>query len=536
MRYSSKVLATALSAAMLMSACSSGSSSSTAASTAGTTNTNSSPASSAVSETPKELVEITSWVWDRGSIPTDQGTLEDNWWTQYTDEAMAQKGIKVNYVITPRAQEAEMLSTMLAAGTAPDVLHTGQAALVNTYINGGGVADLTEAVEKYGQNLTNLYNEETLKWGTKNGSIYGFYHLNNGFLATTWIRKDMLDELGMDVPTTPTEYRDLLVAAKETYGAEGISATAFQGDSFTHVNEVLWPAFVKEEITELDLWKPIMLIDGYKDCLKYVNELYNEGLVREFILDSDESLFRQAISTGELFSFVGFGHYPYHSAYGNLYDNLRQNDADAELIATYPWVNESLGINYYSEPRGANPMTNYFFFVPATSKHVDEAVQYLDWLASDEVYNAAVIGFEGVDYEWVDGVPTVTDNEHYLATVPWIEPQYGTLGKAFTNDPEKFKANYMKDFNPAYYEGITANAKVFQDIGVICPTLTEAKDVYDDKRATLSDIEKTARVQLIMCKPEEFDALWDSFMSEYLAAGAEEAWADLQDCWAKMGN
>jgi ABC-type glycerol-3-phosphate transport system substrate-binding protein len=54
------------------------------------------------------------------------------------NEAMAEYGIKVLLRPSPpRAQEAEMLSTMLAAGTAPDVLHTNQAALVSTYINNG---------------------------------------------------------------------------------------------------------------------------------------------------------------------------------------------------------------------------------------------------------------------------------------------------------------------------------------------------------------------------------------------------------------
>ena len=527
MRYHVRALSILLGASMLLSACSSQSES---ASSVG-----SSAQQGSSTEQPKELVEITQWVWDRGTIPADQGTLEDNWWTQYVDEHMAEKGIKVTYVITPRAQEAEMLSTMLAAGTAPDVLHTNQQALVNTYINGGGIADLTSAVEQYGENLKKLYTGETINWGQKDGKIYGFYHLNNGFLPTTWVRKDMLDELGMDIPTNPTEYHEMLLAAKEQFG-DTISPFAFQGDKFTHVQDVVLPAFYQEELTEIDLWKPILLVDGLKECLQYLNTMYNEGLIRDFILDSDESLFRQAVSRGELFSFCAFGHYPYHSAYGNLYDNLRQNDPDAELIAIYPWTNEKLGKNYYAEPREANPMANYFVCVPASSKHVDEAVMYIDWMASDDAYLPSVLGFEGVDYAWENDMPVIIDNDHYTATVTWIEPQYGTLGKAFTTDPEKFKANYMKDFNSDYYEEIKANAKVFQDMPVMCPTITATTEMYDERRPTPTDIRNTAIPQLIMCTPEEFEGLWNSFQEEYKAAGAEEAWADMQAAWTAMGN
>ena len=532
-----KLAAGALGAVLLLTACSGSpsSASSSAPSSGGGSSAAPSPSSSASQAAPKETVEITQWVWDRGTIPADQGTLEDNWWTKYIDEHMAPLGIKVSYIITPRAQEAEMLSTMLAAGTAPDVLHTNQQALINTYINGGGVADLTSAVETYGQNLKKLYDDETLKWGMKDGKIYGVYHLNNGFLASTWIRKDMLDQLGLDIPTNPTEYHDMLLAAKAKFG-DSIAPFAFQGNKFGNASDIILPAFFKEDITPIDLWKPVLLVDGMKECLQYLNTLYNEGLIRDFILDSDESLFKAAISRGELFSFCAFGHYPYHSAYGNLYDNLRQNQPEAELIATFPWKNEALGKNYYTETRSSNPMANYFVCVPASSKHVEQAVQYIDWMASDDAYLPSVLGFEGVDYAWENDMPKMIDVDHYNATIAWIEPQYGTLGKAFTTDPEKFKADYMKNFNPDYFDAIKKDSKVFQDIPVMCPTITATTEVYDEKRPTLTDIANTAIPQLIMCKAEEFDKLWDSFQSEYKAAGAEEAWADLQAAWTAMGN
>jgi len=481
-----------------------------------------------------ELVEITQWVWDRGTIPADQGTLEDNWWTKYVNEKMAEKGIKVSYVITPRAQEAEMLSTMLAAGTAPDVLHTNQAALVSTYINNGGIADLAPYMDEYGANLKALYGEDKLAWGMKGDKLYGFWHLDNGFLGTTWVRKDLLDKMGMDIPTTPDEYYEMLVAAKAAY--PDLAPNAFQSYTFAYVDTVTLGAFVKGDFTEIDLWKPIMMVDGIKEALQYWNKIYNEGLMREFTLDKDESLYKAAISNGELFSFIGAGHYPYHSAYGNLYDNLRQNEPEAELISIWPWSNPN-GKNYYYMNHDDNPMAGYMFCVPATSKAVKESVIYMDWLANmDEAYLPSVIGFENTDYEWQDGYPAVIDDEHYKSTVTWIEPQYGTLGKAFADDPELFKKNYMKDYNKDYHEAIIRDSKVFQEMAVLCPSLTASTEVYDNNKPTLNDIWNTAKTQLIMCDSAQFDALWEQFYGEYMAAGAEESWADLQRAWKEMGN
>ena len=173
-----------LMAVLPLGACSNGSGTTGQTDNSGTTGS----AGSADAAKPAETVEITQWVWDRGTIPADQGTLEDNWWTKYMNEAMAEYGIKVSYVITPRAQEAEMLSTMLAAGTAPDILHTNQAALVSTYIHNRGIADLSSYMDEYGANLKELYGEEMIKWGMKGDKLYGFYHLDNGFLGTTWVR------------------------------------------------------------------------------------------------------------------------------------------------------------------------------------------------------------------------------------------------------------------------------------------------------------------------------------------------------------
>lgn len=520
-----------LMAVLPLGACSNGGGTTGQTDNSGTTGS----AGSADAAKPAETVEITQWVWDRGTIPADQGTLEDNWWTKYMNEAMAEYGIKVSYVITPRAQEAEMLSTMLAAGTAPDILHTNQAALVSTYINNGGIADLSSYMDEYGANLKELYGEEMIKWGMKGDKLYGFYHLDNGFLGTTWVRKDLLDKMGMDIPTNPEEYHEMLLAAKSEYPELG--TFAFQGAEFAHVDTVVLGAFLKEEVTELDLWKPIMLVDDTKECLQYLNTLYNEGLIRDFLLDKDESLFKAAISNGELFSFTAAGHYPYHSAYGNLYDNLRKNQPEAEMVSIWPWYNSTLDKNYYYLNHDDNPMAGYIFCVPATSKHVKESVIYLNWLADmDEAYLPAVMGFEGVDYEWQDEFPAVIDEAHYKGTVTWIEPQYGTLGKAFASDAELFRLNYMKDYNKDYHEAILRDSKVFQEMSVLCPTITAVTEVYDNNLPTLKDLWKTAKAQLIMCAPDQFDALWDSFMQEYLTAGAEESWEDLQNAWKEMGN
>ncbi len=67
-------------------------------------------------------------------------------------------------------------------------------------------------------------------------------------MGTTWVRKDLLDKMGMDIPTNPDEFHEMLLAAKSEYPE--LASFAFQGAEFAHVDTVVLGAFVKEEVTD----------------------------------------------------------------------------------------------------------------------------------------------------------------------------------------------------------------------------------------------------------------------------------------------
>ena len=121
---------------------------------------------------PKALQEITVLAWDRGIIPTEQGTIENNWWTQYVNDNMAKLGIKVRYVPVPRAQESQKLPTMLAAGDAPDVCFSYDKALYGLYVKNGALLDYTNLINRYGKNIKKQFSADDLALGKLNGRIY----------------------------------------------------------------------------------------------------------------------------------------------------------------------------------------------------------------------------------------------------------------------------------------------------------------------------------------------------------------------------
>lgn len=490
-------------------------------------------------EIPEEdLIEITEIVWDRGTIPADQGTLEDNWWVDYVNEQMRPLGIKVNYVIVPKQQNTELLSTMLAANNAPDLVKTSDIALLKSYISKGGVADMGPYLKEFGQNILNFYSDEELKDGQSEGRQYMLYHKQNDFMRTTFVRKDWLDQLNIPLPSNPQEFRDMLAAIKENDPGnvgDPLITLGMIGQVFSAWDMVMLPAFVNEEPTVEKLLTPRIMWPEAKECLRYLNGLYNDGLLGEFVLDKDESLFRQKIARGEMAAFIASGQYPYHSAYGNLYDTLRGNQPEAKLTAIWPWQNES-GQNYYQIYDSA-PMYKYMWFIPSSCKNVEAVVKYLNWMSSEEGYMVGCLGVEGEDYVMEDGVPKpLVDTEN--SRVTWIEPQYGTIGKPFNGaeDKDYFIKNYIKDFNSDYHEEILATAKCLSEVKYYRPTLSVPTPVTDEVSATLAQMQTDNIAKIICAAPGEFDRIYDQFLEDYKNAGGQESAEEQIAAYKQMGN
>lgn len=474
---------------------------------------------------PAELVEITQIVWDRGTIPGSMGDLENNWWVDYVNEQMAPLGIKVSFVTVPYKQNAELLSTMMAANNAPDLIKLSDMALLKSFISSGGVADMAPYIEQYGQNLKTFYGEDGLADGQIDGAQYYVYHKQNDFMRTTFIREDWLDAIGMDMPTTPEELREVLRAIRDQDPGnvgDALVPMGMSSQSFIGWDMVILPAFLKEEPDAEKLLTPFIMWPETKECFRYLNSLYNEGLLGEFILDKDESLFRQKIARGEMAAFVQNGQYPYHSAYGNLYDTLRGNDPKAKLTAIWPFSNEN-GENLYQLYQ-TPPTYKYAWYIPASSKNAEAAVKYLNWMASDAGYMVGCLGIEGEDYVMDNGVPKVTLAEGADSRVTWIEPQYGTVGKPYNAaaDKDKFILNYIKDFNPDYHEEIKATAKCLSDVKLYPPILKTPTPVSDKVAAPLAQM-MTDNVAKLICAPEaDFDKMFDDFVADYAASGGQE--------------
>ena len=143
---------------------------------------------------------------------------------------------------------------------------------------------------------------------------------------------------------------------------------------------------------------------GYREYLRWVNDLYNDGLMdKEFFASTDEVLQSNFVN-GKLAAYDANVGHNVDILRGGLLQSLKNKDKDAEMIAI-----RSMESNVYE---GENFVPAYgegglIMFVPKTydEEQVEAAVTYLDWLSTEEGGFTIYHGFEGEHFDYnEDGV------------------------------------------------------------------------------------------------------------------------------------
>ena len=139
-------------------------------------------------------------------------TVDDNAWLDLY--AVNNIVTDVLYEVDP-SQEATKLSAAIMSGNYPDVFSTNSSEYRNN-VESGAVADITEVYEKYATDELKAYMAAdggmALESLRIDGKLYGLPRINNDPYAAAhvmWIRKDWLDNLGLEIPTTMEELQEV---------------------------------------------------------------------------------------------------------------------------------------------------------------------------------------------------------------------------------------------------------------------------------------------------------------------------------------
>lgn len=473
-------------------------------------------------------VTITVEVFDRSNAP-EGSTVIDNKWVDYINENMSKVGIKVEFVAVPRSEEVSKVQLMMASGTGPDLMLCYTGSIVEGFFNDGGTYDLAPYVDgaDQAQNLRAYVGEECLNVGRNADKALWAIPARRSVTASQnlFIRKDWLDELGMQVPTTVDEMYTVIKAFKEKNpdGRDDVIASGFStckksSDILGVMSYAFSNSVADEKTFKINAGSPADMIysdPGIGEYFKWMNKLYNEGLMDpEYYVGNDQTM-KEDFVNGKLGVFEINVNYNVDSMRGSLLQTLKQNDPDADIVSIPPLKNVNDGQQYNT----GYPVNGAFVFVPQTCKNVEAAVTYLDWLATQEGGFTLFHGMEGEHFNYdAEKTPVIIDAALNATDKDWIRHDLFLIGnQGYYKTPEEFAKATSKEA-PGYEQYVIDNYNN-ASLGIVRNDSTFTAPTFTEKNTEISLIRDEYFVKLVTCKPEEFDSNLAEFKTKLKNAG-----------------
>lgn len=460
-------------------------------------------------------------IFERGDVPAGGGTITDNELTRWIQKEFGDKNnIKMDFVSVPRQQESQQLNVLMAAGEAPDIVFTYSFNLFYKFYKQGGLTDLTEYVDK-AENLKSFLGEDVLESGRIDGKqvLIPAKRMIEGREAQL-IRQDWLDKLGMKAPTNTEEFYQVLKAFKEKDpGNVGEKLIPWGISMHTpHFLDLVNTFVETDKMTEAEnAVTPPNMKPGFKEGIRFMNKLYNEGLISpDFALDKDRKQMEAAFSNG----YVGFvcddlGR-PLQS--GGYYGTLKQMVPTAKLTAVDTWTDKN-----GKTRKEIYPSYSLFCAVPKNSKNAEAAVKYLDWMSQPDVLRTLQFGWEGKTYTTdSDGYPKIIETDE-AKKLHWYNLGFDTAlvvnGKFFENKEKSVILNAKATGeNQELYMDCYANSVKDGYVPVALPSTEELEKYSTGCNEKYNEL----LTKSIMAAPGEFDRVYDSLQTEFEEIGGKQ--------------
>ena len=456
----------------------------------------------------------------------------DNYWTKWIQENFGDKyNVNVEFVSIGRSTEVQDFTQLLSAGSAPPfIFHYDYPNILAYYAQGAYQELNADEIAYYAPTF----------WGTMGDIIKDYGVIDDKLMVVmgdrtelvssnfgTLIRKDWMDELGIEMPTNLDEYNDMLLKFKEAgygFGSEPLLAKSFNFD----YNFRGWPNDAEGRALNSDLAVASFTWEPTKEYLRNLNYEYQNGLIDpDFYLDTDGNQSKSNFVAGKAAT------YPCYINAGtqeNVIDPLLAQNPDAEIAILDPAAKSPAG----EAPQGREywPFGMiYGINADATDEERIAAWMYVEWMSQPDVIDTLQNGFEGKNYEVTeDGIKAPAgytgeeklsnnDNGDYWCLVN-ANKQYET--------EEEWRKSIIFSNAPVGYEylieDILAYNDKYEEYFTPDTCFTVPIDTLAEYSSDLAELWKESYVQLVTkaATDEEFESMYESMSQSYLDAGYQE--------------
>lgn len=316
-------------------------------------------------------------------------------------------GIRIEY-IHPTDATGESFNLMLASGELPDIIMSRWC----QFPGGGGKAvtdgyilPLNEIVEKYSPDfLAALDKYDARKYfSTDDGKLFfypGIWDYDAVNTSGFMLRKDWLDELGLEVPETIDEWEHVLRKFKDKKGATAPFTSTFQPfyeGGFSGAYGFKLDFYIENGEIKNGYEHP-----EYKTMLETIIRWRDEGLFDKNFSTMDQGTMITNMLTGKTGAIYG----AQGSVMGNIMGAATENGYDL-VAAPYPSLVK--GEQCTMAKKQAQAISQMGAAITTQCEDVELAARWLNYGYTNAGRLAYAFGIEGESYEMVDGEPVYTD-------------------------------------------------------------------------------------------------------------------------------
>lgn len=462
------------------------------------------------------------------------------------------------YPVASTGDGGEDVAMMIAEGEYPDLIYAkGEA--TNLY-EAGAYIDMRPLIEEYGPNIKKMYGDEfeKLAWSQEDNGIYQLcaYGVRGQTLTTggsVQIQYAAIKDNGYQYPKTIEEFekciKDYLAAHPKTDdGLDMIGITMSAPDWHWMITLGNPAGFVADASDDHGQW----VVDDdnnviykhtteeEKEYFRWVNRMFNEGILdNNFATQTDED-YMAKVASGRVVALT--------DAWWHYSQAVSVLKADGKLAQTYFPLPVTLRADQKCPIlRYQGLQVGWGIGITKSCKYPVKAIQFLDFICSDEGQMLFNWGIEGVNYEMVDGKPVRSaeeiakaNSDPDYAKKTGIEnyPGFPRYGEGAVDENGISYTRYTKESVVAEYDeqqkeacaalGIEALTDIFPqpdefELRPFSPIWAYQKpQELQDMETVLNDIAQKQLVKCVMCSEADFDATWDAFQKDLADNGVEE--------------
>ncbi len=355
-------------------------------------------------------------------------------------------GIKVEYVHPSLTNSSEKFNLMIASGEFTDIINYQW----NSYPGGAQTAiddEIILPLNEEGNSMIDAWAPDFKRFLDENPEVGKEAKTDAGYYFATGIvapdrelnttagpivRKDWLDELGLELPETIDDWYVMLKAFKEKKGAKA---------PLTMSNQGFFCGFVTGAYGTNGDWyhddgvvKFAAAEEGMKEFFTTMNKWYTEGLYDKNFSTTDSTTITANLLNGDsgaTWNALGGG-------IGVLTNAIKEKDPKAVFAgAPYPVVNEG-DVPQFGQ---ASARFGVKSAITTQCKDPELAMKWLNFGYTEEGHMLYNFGIEGQSYEWVEKEHKATDE----------------FGSYIKNEDGSYKIVTGK--YPQYLPEVTANPK-----------------------------------------------------------------------------